>query len=354
LSLEIFFDEPVMPGTGNIELRMSSDGSLFRSVSITDTSRVHFSGNTVTITPDAWATSFDLYVTIGPGVIKDLDGNSFAGISSPTAWNFTSHDGVPPYLSTISPFAWTTGNNVATNIVVTFSEPIVKGTGDVQLIPQSGGLIDIPIGDASQISIAGNTLTINPPSDLAHGMWYEVHLPSGIVTDLASNPYAGADIQFQTGFNALDPYSDFDANGKSDILCQSISGQAAIWLMEGTTFAAGGAAGPNPGTTWHVKGAGDFNGDGYGDILWQNDDGTPVVWFMNGTTMLGGGVLGFNPGSAWKVVGAGDFNGDGKADIAWQNSDGTPAIWLMNGTSLLSGASFANPGSSWHVIAMGS
>ena len=102
-----------------------------------------------------------------------------------------------------------------------------------------------------------------------------------------------------------------------------------------------------------MKTAGDFNADGKSDILWQHDDGTPVVWFMDGTSFTSGAMAGFNPGSAWHVIGAGDFNGDGKADILWQNNDGTPAIWLMNGTSLLAGAALGNPGSSWHVLAMG-
>src|SRR6185295_13687922 len=129
--------------------------------------------------------------------------------------------------------------------------------------------------------------------------------------------------------------TDFNSDLDADLLWQHSDGTVAEWLMNGTSLVSGGVAGPNPGTAWHVKGAGDFNGNGYADILWQNDDGTPVVWYMNSTTLLGGGVLGFNPGTAWHVIGSGDFNGDGFADILWQNSDGTPAIWLMNGTSLI-------------------
>jgi len=147
---------------------------------------------------------------------------------------------------------------------------------------------------------------------------------------------------------------DFDGDGKSDILWQNDNGTAAVWLMNGTSFVSGSGVGTNPGTSWHVKAAGDFNADGKSDILWQNTDGTAVIWLLNGTSLTSGAQAGFNPGSAWHVVGAGDFNGDGKADIEWQNTDGTPAVWLMNGSSILAGASFANPGSSWHLLAMSS
>jgi len=147
---------------------------------------------------------------------------------------------------------------------------------------------------------------------------------------------------------------DFDGDGKSDILWQNADGTPAVWLLNGTNLVAGAAVGTNPGTSWHVKAAGDFNADGKSDILWQNNDGTPVLWFMNGTSFTSGAVAGFNPGSAWHATGAGDFNNDAHADILWQNNDGTPAIWLMNGSALMSGSSFSNPGSSWHVIAMGS
>jgi len=94
-----------------------------------------------------------------------------------------------------------------------------------------------------------------------------------------------------------------------------------------------------------------FNGDGKADILWQNADGQAAVWLMNGTSLIAGANVGVNPGLSWHALNTGDFNGDGKADIVWQNTDGTPAVWLMNGTSVVSGANIGvNPGADWHVI----
>jgi hypothetical protein len=144
---------------------------------------------------------------------------------------------------------------------------------------------------------------------------------------------------------------DFNADGRSDFLWQNDSGLPAIWTMDGTTV-TGGAALPDPGPTWHVKAAGDFNGDGKSDILWQNDSGLPAIWTMDGTTVTGGAALP-DPGPTWHVKAARDFNGDHLSDILWQNDNGLPAIWTMDGTTVTGGAALPDPGPTWHVKAAG-
>ena len=146
---------------------------------------------------------------------------------------------------------------------------------------------------------------------------------------------------------------DFNGDGDADILWQNTDGQAAVWLMNGTTPISEVAVGANPGPSWQVVGAGDFNGDGDADILWQNTDGQAAIWLMYGTTPISEPAVGANPGPSWHIVGTGDFNGDGDADILWQNTDGQAAIWLMNGTTPLSGPVIGNPGPSWHVVGVG-
>jgi hypothetical protein len=37
---------------------------------------------------------------------------------------------------------------------------------------------------------------------------------------------------------------------------------------------------------WSIVGTGDFNGDGMGDILLQDISGNVAMWEMNGTTVL--------------------------------------------------------------------
>jgi hypothetical protein len=62
--------------------------------------------------------------------------------------------------------------------------------------------------------------------------------------------------------------------------------------MNGTNLTAAATIGPNPGPSWHVIGSGDFNGDLKSDILWQNDNGQAAVWLMNGTSLICAGTVG--------------------------------------------------------------
>jgi hypothetical protein len=130
---------------------------------------------------------------------------------------------------------------------------------------------------------------------------------------------------------------DFNGDGFSDILWRNGStGQAVIWLLNGTSVIGGGS----PGTVtadWSVAGTGDFNGDGFGDILWYNaSTGQVVIWFLFGSTVL---PISGSPGTApspWTIAGTGDFNGDGMTDILWYNtSTGQVLTWLLNGTTVL-------------------
>ena len=99
-------------------------------------------------------------------------------------------------------------------------------------------------------------------------------------------------------FSVSDPPNDFNGDARSDILWQNDNGQAAVWLLNGTTQIGAATVGPNPGPSWHLLGDGDFNGDGHSDFLWQNDNGQAAVWLMNGTTQIGADCVGANPGPA--------------------------------------------------------
>ena len=74
----------------NLVIKKSSDNATVESISVTDGSKVSVSGSAVTVNPSVmldYLTGY--YVTIDAGAFVDSAGNSFAGISSSTALNFT-------------------------------------------------------------------------------------------------------------------------------------------------------------------------------------------------------------------------------------------------------------------------
>ena len=163
--------------------------------------------------------------------------------------------------------------------------------------------------------------------------------------------------------------SDFNGDGKADVLWRNTDGTLADWTMRGavitssaTVTSAGVAA--RPDASWSVAGVGDFNGDTRSDVLWRNTSGEVVEWQMNGATVsasgdITSGGVAVRPDASWSVAGIGDFDGDGRKDILWRNASGEVTAWLMNGTviagagDLTSGGVAARPDASWSVAGVG-
>ncbi|MDB5518411.1 MAG: Hemolysin-type calcium-binding region, partial [Tardiphaga sp.] len=90
----------------------------------------------------------------------------------------------------------------AASIVLTFSETVKAGIGSITLTNGAGDVRTISIADTTQITISGNTVTINPTADLWGGRAYDVVVPAGAITDSAGNAYAGIaldGLDFATG-----------------------------------------------------------------------------------------------------------------------------------------------------------
>src|SRR5258708_10135872 len=157
--------------------------------------------------------------------------NNDDGITAPPP------DTTPPTLSTTNPADNSTNVAVGANLVVTFSESVKAGSGNVVIHNALDGsaVATIAITDASQVSFSGSVLTINPTSDLAAGMHYYVTMASGVVQDLAGNAYAGlssaTDFDFTTApqTDALKVTHASDGDAHSDTYFPG-SGQPAVPL----------------------------------------------------------------------------------------------------------------------------
>jgi methionine-rich copper-binding protein CopC len=86
------FSEPVAKGTGTVTLKRNSDNSTVESFNIATSPALTISGQTLTINPtNDLSMGVSYYVLIdATAVIDTSGGNAFAGISSSSAWNFTT------------------------------------------------------------------------------------------------------------------------------------------------------------------------------------------------------------------------------------------------------------------------
>ena len=100
-------------------------------------------------------------------------------------------DTTGPVLTAATPADNATAVAAGNNIVLTFNEAVAAGSGNIVISNGAGDTRTIAIGDASQVTISGNTVTINPTADLAAGAAYDVTLASGVITDVAGNAFGG-------------------------------------------------------------------------------------------------------------------------------------------------------------------
>lgn len=92
-----------------------------------------------------------------------------------------------PELLVYSPTVSKNSVGVGSNVYVTFSQAIVLGTGSISLSNGAGDVRSIPIGDTTQVKISGNTLIIDPATDLRSGSVYSITYPAGLLKDASGN-----------------------------------------------------------------------------------------------------------------------------------------------------------------------
>ncbi|MEL6997070.1 MAG: Ig-like domain-containing protein [Pseudomonadota bacterium] len=86
------FDEPVQAGAGVIRIHRLSDDVVLESFDVT--SDVTFLNADASFTPTSLPGGTQVYVTVDPGAIRDLDGNPWPGIPGPTELSFSTNQ--PP------------------------------------------------------------------------------------------------------------------------------------------------------------------------------------------------------------------------------------------------------------------
>jgi methionine-rich copper-binding protein CopC len=160
----------------------------------------------------SWAWKFcgefcraDYTVEFAVGSVQDLVGNNYAGT---TSYNFTTGaapDTTAPTITTFTPADGATGVGVASNITLTFSEPVVaRSGGTIELMTDYGSghqsVEMFSVSDATRVTISGNVVTIDPISALLHNTGYHLGFNNALA-DNAGNAfsYTHGQYNFTTG-----------------------------------------------------------------------------------------------------------------------------------------------------------
>jgi methionine-rich copper-binding protein CopC len=185
--LVITFDEQVSKGKGNITI---NQGVTSQTIAVSS-GRVSINGTIVTINPPVdFPNSATITVTVPKGAFTDEAGNEFAGITA-SEWSFTTEapeDNQAPSVITYLPADNATKVALTSDLRLTFSEEVVKGTGNITINQGTTSQI-INVTDAA-VSVNGTTVTINP-ADFPSQTAINVRIEAGSFKDLAGNNYAG-------------------------------------------------------------------------------------------------------------------------------------------------------------------
>jgi hypothetical protein len=99
-------------------------------------------------------------------------------------------DTTEPTLSSSSPSDDAADVAVGAEIVLTFSENVVAGSGAIT-ITNGEDTRTFDVTDSSRVSIGGRQVTIDPGDELNGNSVYHVLIDEGALTDEAGNPFAG-------------------------------------------------------------------------------------------------------------------------------------------------------------------
>ncbi len=203
VAVQLTFNEQVVAGAGDLQIRLQSNNAVERSIPATAV-EIHKIGTTsnwlMTASFEGLESAVGYYVIIPDGFVTDVAGNDYVSTYvTSTAWMFTSSDFVAPtadvkIASGATPAA-------TDNITIAFSEP-VKLIG-ATTIESLAGLnqaawfdyitlekSNVPVNFTATYSSATNTITVDPASNLEANSTYVLKIRANAFEDLSGNDFS--------------------------------------------------------------------------------------------------------------------------------------------------------------------
>ncbi|MCB1985391.1 MAG: Ig-like domain-containing protein [Burkholderiales bacterium] len=262
--LSFYFNEMIMPGSGNIII---SNGADTRTIDIHDASQVMFDGyNGVVINPaDDLVLGETYHVLMDSGVITDMAGHAYAGISDPDTLNFTTISPEPSisvfladeYVSKIDEGIW-----------LYFDEDVMPGSGAI-VMSNGTDTRTIDINDSSQVTFSGSKVTITPVDDLIVDTHYNIQMAAGVIQDTDGHEFAGISDPDTYGFTTISSDPRLNFSEPSDDLAEVWVGSNIYLYFDETVTAGSGDIIISNGTDTRLIDVGDTSQvmfDGFGGV----------------------------------------------------------------------------------------
>lgn len=164
------------------------------------------------------------------------------------------------------------------NIVLTFNQPIMAGSGNISILNSGYDYYSVDI-HSSNIQISGNILTLDPPTDFQPGFTYQVSLHPGLIVGADQSTLENRLITFQAepppGPRNLNgtPARDWLLGSNSNDVIAGDGGDDGLLGFGGNDVLLGGT-----GNDSLDGGDGDDSLDGgFGDDILYDDDGINVL-----------------------------------------------------------------------------
>ena len=213
-TISITFNEPIELGSsGSFRIRYgNSNNTRFQTVAVDDTELIDITNNTVTISHLNFTPDTTYFVLIDQGFIKSTNsGVTFSGIQDTTAWTFTAPSG--PAISNYEPANGSNDIPVDSELTLTFTENIARGTGNMIVHYQDGSdAVTVGAGSTTNLTISGTTLRF-PNLALPHEETVYITMDEGfVISSTTGFAFAGINDPAEWGFTTL-PEPPAWANG---------------------------------------------------------------------------------------------------------------------------------------------
>jgi hypothetical protein len=303
--------------------------------------------------------------TFGSGFSGDGGAATLANLDSPRGISVDSDGAIwiadqpnnrirkvdpPPRVSSILPTANNLGVSVTTNVVPTFTENMIVGSGST--FQSYGSLTGKRAGAYSGGGTA--TLTFDPTSDFLSGEHINVILTTGlqntagislrssqvvefsVSTGIGPADFSGSGVSFASASSAwATEVADLDGDGDLDVAVGNGSGgQNAAYLNDGSgSFTAGTKNFGSGDETFSIAFA-DVDGDADMDVGVANSSAEQNVVYLNdGSGNFTAGTKNFGTGSddSQPALFA-DLDGDGDLDVAVGNEAQQNVVYFNDGS----------------------